>query len=129
MCKKETYKRFKRIHDYIQKNGDICTPSDDSAYKYVRFNTKLGSRAIISSIMDKTLYLGYHDFDDSLLFTLSIEKSGRVKVVQSEIDKIAIFSAIYEIECIIHDKKSKKMDDILDKLFSNTNEYPFTFYR
>ena len=120
MFRNKIYKRFKKIHDYI--TDDKCKFTrkfDGVAYKYKTFKTKLGDRNIISSLMyDDTVLLGYHDYDDSILFLLAVTKNGKIRVVFSTIDDIAIFSAIYELECIIHDYKVKKRDNFLEEMFS-----------
>jgi len=118
MCKPKTYKRFSKIYEYIDKNskhGDMV------------FNTKLGPRLVTSGKWpNKTIDLAYLDCDSTVLFDLLIYPSGKIEINQSKIDKVAIFSAIYEIECIIHNKKqSKDNSKVLERLFENIDEFSF----
>lgn len=124
MCNRKTYKRFLNLSKYHSKYS--CN--------HVIYDTKLGKRDVYISNPDyrtNSIDLTYFDGVDSyipnldILFMLRIEKSGKINIIQSKIDEPAIFSAIYEIECLIHKDKIKKIDNILEKLFENIDEYSF----
>lgn len=117
MCSKKTYKRFKKIYDYIKNHDDYTT-------NFSLFKTKLGSR-YVGSIMDAehNIIFIYKDYDESNLFKLSINKNGKIIVMYTKIDNPAIFAAIYEIECIINNKNKQHTDSILEKLFECVDEY------
>lgn len=118
MFKNKIYKRFKKIHDYITDSDCLYTQYfDGKCYKYKVFPTKMGNRAVISSVINKyTFVIGYHDYDNSLLFAVAVDRKGKVNIIQSKIDELAIFSAIYEIECIITDKKHEEKEEMLNRL-------------
>lgn len=119
MFEHRNYKRFKRLYDYITDNKCLYTKEFDGIfYKYKKFHTKLGDRCIIAHLVDKSIYIAYHDYDNSLLFVIAIEKNGKIEILQNVIDEVAIFSAIYEIECLIYEKKEKKRGEMLTKLLS-----------
>ena len=124
MCKRKTYERFKKIYDYIQKSG--APVGYGSSFKY-SFKTKLGIRDVITFLFDGNIALYYMCKKDSLepLFQLCIYKDGSIQKAQSKIDEPAIFAAIYEIECIINDKKQKERDNLLERLFESIDEYSF----
>ena len=123
MFENKIYKRFKKIHDYItDSNCSYTKYFDGKCFKYKVFPTQLGDRAVISSVINKyTFVLGYHDCDDSLLFAVAVDRKGKVNVIQSRIDELAIFSAIYEIECLIYDKKHEEKGELLNKLLGYYN--------
>lgn len=125
MCNRKTYKRFLNLSKYHSKYS--CN--------HVIYDTKLGKRDVYISNPDyrtNSIDLIYFDGIDEyipnldILFMLIIEKSGKINIIQSKIDEPAIFLAIYEIECIINDKKKKNIDSILEKLFENVDEYNFS---
>lgn len=123
MFENKIYKRFKKIHDYItDSNCSYTKYFDGKCFKYKRFPTQMGERAVISSVINKyTFVLGYHDADDSLLFAIAVDRKGKVNIIQSKIDELAIFSAIYEIECLIYDKKHEEKGELLNKLLGYYN--------
>ena len=125
MCKRETYKRFLKIYEFVKDNKD-----DEINGRFVRsfvkyFNTKLGKRRFHISKRDKEIYVSYWDFDKTMLFEFYIYKSGKIDIKNSKIDQPEIFLAIYEIENIINNKKQKYKDNILEKLFENIDEFSF----
>ena len=87
------------------------------------FNTQLGKRKIsIYKAKDKSIYFTYFDKDDSpelttlfgrppILYMLHILKNGEIHQVTSQIDKIAQYSSIYEIENILYKEKYLKEKD------------------
>ena len=111
MCNRKTYKRFEKILDNINYSRS--------------FNTKLGPRCISCFKNNDDISLIYYEKDNSILFNILIKKSGKINIVGSQIDEHAIFAAIYEIESIINNRKQKKRDIILEKLFENIDEYSF----
>ena len=111
MCSKKTRKRFEKILDNINYSRS--------------FNTKLGPRCVACFKNKDDICFIYYEKDNSILFNVLIKKSGKINIINSQIDEHAIFAAIYEIENIIHDKKQKKRDSILEKLFENIDEYSF----
>lgn len=135
MCKRKNFKRFLKIHEYIKSDNYIPYKNEPkfSNYYYKKFDTKLGQRWIASSYgyfkyNNKKFHgiiLEYKDNNGECLFLLRIEKSGRIFIMESKIDQPAIFSAIYEIESIINNKKQKYKDNILEKLFDNIDEFSF----
>jgi len=119
MCNKNTYKRLKRLHDYItDKNCSYTREFNGMAYKYKTFKTKMGDRNVIASMLDKDVVIGYHDYDDSILFMIVCNQKGKITILQSICDEMAIFSAIYELECLIWEEKKKHKTDTLEKLLS-----------
>lgn len=119
MFQNKIYKRFKKIHDYITDANCLYTQYfDGKCYKYKMFPTKMGDRAVISSVINKyTFVLGYHDADNSLLFAIAVDRKGKINIIESKIDELAIFSAIYELECLIYKNKEKKRDEMLERMF------------
>ena len=128
MCNKKVYKRFLKLSKYHSKNGNI---------NHIVYNTKLGKRDVYISnpdYKDKSVDVLYYDGasdylpDVPILFFLNINKSGKIeiKVNRINIDEPAIFSAIYEIEYLIHNNKKKNIDSILEKLFESVDEYNFS---
>lgn len=111
MCKKSVRKRFDKISNNI--NGSRV------------FNTKLGPRCIKVGSNKKEVCVTYYDADNSELFHIGIEKSGKINIYNTKIDKPEIFLAIYEIENIINNKIQKKRDIVLEKLFENIDEFSF----
>lgn len=107
MCDKKIYQRFKKIYNYILKNKNPYT-----------FKTKLGDRDVEMCLMaNGDLILNYSDFDGKCLFLLRINKKGKVSIMCSRIDELAIFSAIYEIECLIYNQ-SKNNSNFLERMLS-----------
>ncbi len=91
MCNyKETFKRIEKIAKML--NGKNI------------FDTKLGKREVKLSFNRKDKYfdLIYYDFDGSVLFRILFYKDD-IKRIESKIDNVSIFNAIYEIECILRD--------------------------
>ena len=121
MCNKRTYKRFEKIYEFIKKNGKNNT---GDIYFYF-FNTKLGKRRASISRGKNAIILYYWDKDESMLFSLFVDNKGKLHTANSQIDEPAIFAAIYEIECIINDKKQKERDNLLERLFESIDEYSF----
>ena len=111
MCKKSVRRRFEKILDNIN-------------YSRV-FNTKLGPRCVACFKNNNDISLIYYEKDNSILFNILVKKSGRINIINHQIDEHAIFAAIYEIESIINNRKQKKRDIILEKLFENIDEYSF----
>ena len=111
MIKHKTYNRFDKIYKSIN-NSRV-------------FNTKLGPRCIIMSKNKYEIFITYNDGDSSELFHIGVKNNGRIKIYASKIDEHAIFSAIYEIECILNNKTNKNRDRILEKLFENIEEFSF----
>ena len=111
MCNRKTYKRFEKILDNIN-------------YSRV-FDTKLGPRCVACFKNNDDISFIYYEKDNSILFNILVKKSGKIKIVSNQIDEHAIFAAIYEIETIINNRKQKKRDIILEKLFENIDEYSF----
>lgn len=119
MCNKKIYKRLKKLHDYITDDKCLYTKEFDGiAYKYKTFGTKLGARNVIASMIDKSVVIGYHDYDDSLLFYIVCDTRGKITILQSKVDEVGIFSAIYELECLIWENKKRKRSETLEKLLS-----------
>ena len=137
MFENKTYKRFKKIYKYFKQKDKMRIP----------FNTKLGERDVICCEIPKDwkvvlpstdndafeiklpkqdyILFNYLDYDSSILFSLLIFKNGQVKIIKHSIDEVAIYSAIYEIECLIYGEKKKCKGETLKKLLSyydnNTN--------
>ena len=111
MCKKSVRKRFEKILNNINYSRS--------------FDTKLGSRCVACFKNNDDISLIYYEKDNSILFNVLVKKSGKINIIQSQIDEHAIFASIYEIESIINNKKQKKRDIILEKLFENIDEYSF----
>lgn len=111
MCNRKTYKRFEKIEKNINYSRS--------------FDTKLGPRCVACFKNKDDISFIYYEKDNSILFNILVKKSGRVNIVGSQIDEHAIFAAIYEIETMINNKKQKKRDIILEKLFENIDEYSF----
>lgn len=111
MCKKSIRRRFEKILDNIN-------------YSRV-FNTKLGPRCVACFKNNNDICFVYYEKDNSILFNILIKKSGKINIINSQIDEHAIFAAIYEIESIINNKKQKKRDIILEKLFESIDEFSF----
>lgn len=131
MFENKNYKRFKKIYDYITDEKCYYTKEfEGNFYKYKTFHTKLGDRSVIGHLRDKTIYIAYHDYDNSLLFVLAIERNGEVRIVQNIIDELAIFSAIYELECLIYNDKEEQKGKLLNKLLSyySPNSYGTSFW-
>lgn len=119
MCNKKIYKRLKKLHDYITDDKCKYTKSfDQVCYKYKTFKTKLGDRSVIASMIGNSVLIGYHDYDDSLLFMIACDNRGKLNIIHSKIDEVAIFSAIYELECLIWEYKAKKRGEMLENLLS-----------
>ena len=112
MCSKKTRKRFEKILDNINYSRS--------------FDTKLGPRCVACFKNNSDISLVYYEKDNSVLFNILVKKSGKINIINHQIDEHAIFAAIYEIESIINNKKQKKRDIILEKLFENIDEYSFT---
>ena len=120
MCNKQIYKRLKKLHDYItDRHCSYTREFDGVAYKYKTFKTKMGDRNVIASTLDKDVVIGYHDYDDSILFMIVCNTRGKITILKSCIDEMAIFSAIYELECLIYEEKQKSRSDMLEKLLSH----------
>lgn len=118
MFKNKVYKRFEKLYNYITDiNCSYTREFDGICYKYKKFNTKLGERAVISHKIGEDIVIGYHDEDNSLLFYIGVNKKGKVQIVDTKIDELAIFSAIYELECIIYKHKAKKFGKMLENMF------------
>ena len=122
MCQPKTYKRFLKLYNSINSSSV--------------FNTKLGPRCVKVDFIKSSkcfnteftkeqIWVIYYDFDNTELFNICIEKSGRITIINSRIDEHAIFAAIYEIECMVNNKKQKRRDIILEKLFENIDEFNF----
>jgi predicted secreted protein len=112
MCNKKTYKRFEKILENINYSRS--------------FNTKLGLRCVKAELSKHNeICITYYDKDNTELFHIGVKKSGEIKVYNTKIGKPEIFLAIYEIESIINNKKQKKRDIILEKLFENIDEFSF----
>ena len=111
MCKKSVRRRFEKILENINYSRS--------------FDTKLGPRCVACFKNGDDISMVYYEKDNSILFNILVKKSGRVNIVGSQIDEHAIFAAISEIESIINNKKQKKRDIILEKLFENIDEYSF----
>jgi len=111
MCNRKIYKRFEKILDNINYSRS--------------FDTKLGPRCVACFKNNDDISFIYYEKDNSILFNILVKKSGRVNIVGSQIAEPEIFLAIYEIENIINNKKQKKRDIILEKLFENIDEYSF----
>lgn len=120
MFKNKIYKRFKKIYDYISDiNCEYTIEFDGICYKYKTFKTKMGERDVIVDMVDRdSVCIAYHDFDKSLLFVLLVNKRGRIEILYSRIDEMAIFSAIYELECLIWEHKEEKRGKMLESLLS-----------
>lgn len=124
MFRNKKYKRFKKLYDYLTDiNCKYTIEFDGVCYKYKTFKTKLGERAIIADKIGDSIVLAYHDYDNSLLFCIVCDKNGRITIPMTKIDEIAIFSAIYEIESIIWDKKQRKRGEMLESLMSYYRPY------
>lgn len=111
MCKKSVRRRFEKILENINYSRS--------------FDTKLGARCVACFKNHDDISLVYYEKDNSILFNIIVKKSGKINILGSQIDEHAIFAAIYEIECIINNKKQKHRDSILEKLFENIDEYSF----
>ena len=111
MCKKSVRRRFEKILDNINYSRS--------------FDTKLGPRCVACFKNNNDISFMYYEKDNSILFNIVVKKSGKINIINSQIDEHAIFAAIYEIENIIHNKQQKKRDAILEKLFENIDEYSF----
>ena len=62
---------------------------DGKCYKYKMFPTKMGDRAVISSVINKyTFVLGYHDADNSLLFAIAVDRKPLVPKIEHTHKKI-----------------------------------------
>lgn len=126
MCKKETYKRFNKIYEYMKNNGEYGIDDHIYAYAYI-FKTKMGDRCVeiirttkdVDLISKHDFIFLYFDYDDEKLFQLLIKPNGKITVIQKKdnVDEVAIFSAIYELECLIYNKKYQERENILEKLF------------
>lgn len=114
MFKNKVYNRFKKIYDYLYHFDD-----DTNEYSVAKiFKTKLGKREVrMCELHNKTLAFIYLDYDYSCLFALTVNTKGRIKILRSSVDDVAIFSAIYEIECLIHDTKISNREKVLEKMF------------
>lgn len=124
MFENKLYKRFKRLYKFITDNNCLYTKEFEGiCYKYKTFKTKMGNRSVIADMLGKSVVLAYHDYDDSMLFCIVCDKNGRITIPKTEIDEVAIFSAIYELECIIWDKKQKRKGEMLEKLLSYYQPY------
>ena len=130
MFKNKIYKRFEKIYKYFYDNNEITHT----------FHTKLGDRNVscmktiagmilTNGINKEVLYsthrsdgviLIYNDKSEKnpaeVLFILAVDVNGKITIINSKIDEPAIFSAIYELECIIWDKKQKRKGEMLEKL-------------
>jgi len=129
--KKSTYNRFNKIFEKILKNY----PKEsflDKDFVARSFNTNLGTRAITMTRIKDDLFFNYLDFDYSKLFSLKINTKGKITILNSKINQLAIFSAIYEIENILYNE-DKEECNFLEKLFESTNKdfklFSFTQYR
>ena len=111
MCKKSVRRRFEKILNNINYSRS--------------FDTKLGPRCVACFKNNNVICFVYYEKDNSILFNIIIKKSGKINIVSTQIDEPAIFAAIYEIENIINNKKQRKRDIILEKLFENIDEYSF----
>ena len=111
MCKKSVRRRFEKILDNIN-------------YSRV-FDTKLGPRCVACFKNNDDISLVYYEKDSSILFNIVVKKSGRINIISTQIDEHAIFAAIYEIELILNNKRQRRRDIILEKLFENIDEYSF----
>src|SRR5574344_448365 len=111
MCNKKTYKRFEKILNNINYSRS--------------FNTKLGPRCVACFKNKEDICFVYYEKDNSILFNILIKKSGKINIINSQIDEPEIFLAIYERESIINNEKQRKRDIILEKLFENIDEYSF----
>ena len=125
MCKVDNYIRFKSIAEKIDRSQT--------------FHTELGDRVVecfLSPNKDTVSFI-YYDKDSSILFYLSINHEGKITKKFSLIDDSAIFSAVYEVECILYNIQKEHKDGILEKLFETTFsqmlsaycKYSFTQYR
>ena len=125
MCKVDNFIRFKSIADKINRSQ--------------LFHTELGDRVVecfLSPNKDTVSFI-YYDKDSSPLFYLSVSHEGKITKKLSLIDDSAIFSAVYEIECILYDIQKEHKDGILESLFETTFSrmfgaycrYNFTQYR
>ena len=119
MCNKKTYKRLKKLYDFItDKQCSYTRAFDDVVYKYKTFKTKMGDRNVIAYMLGKDIAIGYHDYDDSILFMIVCNTKGKITILKSVCDEMAIFSAIYELECLIDKQREKRRADKLEKLLS-----------
>ena len=125
MCKVDNFIRFKSIANRINRSQ--------------LFETDLGPRVVecfLSPSKDNVNFI-YYDKDNSPLFYLSINNEGKITKKLSLIDDTAIFSAVYEIECILYNIQKEHKDGILESLFETTFsrmfgaycKYNFTQYR
>ena len=132
MFKSKIYKRFEKIYKYFYDNNEITHT----------FHTKLGDRKIacIKSVQGMILtnsntqeiqyetnrkddiILIYGDkpeeYPTKTLFMLAVNKKGKITICNSKIDEPAIFSAIYELECLIYKDKKHKKGQLLKELLS-----------
>lgn len=111
MCDKKLYERFKKIHDFIK---DMPEPKSV-------FHTDMGDRNIITNKFDNKIILDYLDYDNSLLFSVLVTIDGKLKILYTKIDQLAIFSAIYELECLIYGYKDKNNEEFLERILSYYN--------
>jgi hypothetical protein len=98
------------------------------------FNTKLGPRnvACYEYGQEKDIQFVYYDYDNTILFILDINKEGNIikYFSRKNIDDIAIFSAVYEIETLLYNEDINKKEDILNLLFDNISyNFNSTTYR
>lgn len=112
----KVYKRFKKLHDKIT--------------LFKMFNTKLGKRLVASGMNSESrgIIFIYYNYDNKVLYQLYIDVSGKIEVVSSEIDNLAIFSSIYELETILYNEETQELNDFatnLNMLFEGN----FTIYR
>jgi hypothetical protein len=110
MCNKKNYKRFKKILEkHLLRNNNI-------------YPTALGDRKIcvFEDYGKRNIFLNYIDKDNTPLFTLCVSKKGEIDIVQSRVDDLAIFAAIYELEIML---KINTKSEILEKIFEITYEY------
>lgn len=110
------YNRFKKIHDKVT--------------LFRVFDTKLGKRLVASGINKESnnIVLVYYDYDNTILYQLQIDTSGKIITTSSEIDNLAIFSSIYELETILYKEETAELNNFstnLNMLFEGT----FTIYR
>lgn len=132
MFKNKIYKRFERIYKYFHNNNEITHI----------FHTKLGDRkvgcikTIAGMILKDTntkeieyktdrgdgILIIYSDKLEenpaSILFILAVDKKGKIAIINSKIDEPAIFSAIYELECLMYKEKQHEKGEVLKKLLS-----------
>ena len=125
MCKVDNFYRFKNLAEKID--------------RYQTFHTELGDRVVecFMSPNKNSVNFIYYDKDNSPLFYLTVNEEGRITKKLTLIDDSAIFSAVYEIECILYNIEKEHKDSILENLFETTFsrmfgaycKYNFTQYR